>query len=53
MYFRQTRTGATAGASESSGEVSQYDSVEFDEDSGAFTLVRSQGPITTTSRRAR
>lgn len=48
MYFRLNEDGSYSGASESSGEVSQYDSVEFDEDSGAFSLVRSQGPITTT-----
>ena len=48
MYIRQNEDGSFSGASESSGEVNQYDSVEFDEDTGKLTATRAQGPITQT-----
>lgn len=39
--------GTYTGSSESMGETSAYDSVTFDESSGAFSATRAQGPINT------
>ena len=48
MYFQQNEDGSYSGASESQGEVEDYDLVQFDEDTGSFKTSRSQGPVTTT-----
>lgn len=38
--------GTFTGSSETMGETSSYDSVEFDEASGKFKATRAQGPVT-------
>ncbi len=49
MYFNKLEDGAYVGASESQGEVSDYDSVEFDAETGELILKSSQGPMSTVS----
>jgi len=48
MYFTQLEDGTFVGASEQQGETQNYDSVEFDEDSGKLVLKSSQGPVSST-----
>ena len=45
MYFKQLDDGSFVGASESMGETSDYDSVEFDEATGKLVTTSSEGPI--------
>ncbi len=49
IYIKKLEDGTYVGASESQGEVSDYDSVEFDPDTGELILKSSQGPINSTS----
>jgi len=49
MYFKKLEDGSYIGASESQGEVNDYDSVEFDPETGELKVSSSQGPMTTTS----
>ena len=48
MYFKQLEDESFAGASEQQGETQQYDSVEYDADTGKLTVKSSQGPLATT-----
>ncbi|MEO1006972.1 MAG: S41 family peptidase [Planctomycetota bacterium] len=48
MYIRRNDDGGYVGASESQGQLNQYDSVTFDESTGTLTTSRADGPITTT-----
>lgn len=50
FYIKRLDDGTFAGASESQGQLNQYDSVTFDEATSTFTAVASQGPITSTSK---
>jgi tricorn protease len=50
MEFKMTiiarDDGSFVGSSESMGESESYDTVTFDEDTGKFTAIRAQGPVT-------
>lgn len=50
FYIKRLDDGTFAGASESQGQLNQYDSVTFDEATGQYVAVASQGPITSTTR---
>lgn len=47
MYFKQLDDDSFVGASEQQGETRDYDSIEFDEESGELVLKSSQGPLST------
>ena len=47
FYIKRLEDGSFVGASESQGEVDDYDSVSFDEDTGALVTTSSQGPLST------
>jgi tricorn protease-like protein/C-terminal processing protease CtpA/Prc len=45
MYFKKLEDGSFVGASESMGELSDYDSVTFDEDTGKLVTTSSEQGI--------
>lgn len=46
MYIKQLDDGSYVGASESAGEIEDYDSITFDEESGKLETSSSDGPVT-------